>query len=87
MVAAATGFDKIALVQSEAHDLSKAVVEVQKFYPLHVSEKALAWANLCMVAGAVYGSRIVAVWADMEAANAKPPTVNAPATLHTIRPA
>lgn len=73
MVAAATGYDKVAINQEEASSLAKAVNNVQQFYPTHISAKALAWTNLFMVAGTIYGSRIVAIWADNKAAeNNKP---------------
>lgn len=66
LLAAATGYDKIAINETEAGTLAKAVANVQQFYPMHVSAKAMAWTNLIMVAGTVYGSRAVAIWADMK---------------------
>ncbi len=66
LAAAATGFDKIAINETEAGQLAKAVNNVQQFYPMHVSAKAMAWTNLIMVAGTVYGSRAVAIWADQK---------------------
>lgn len=67
MVAAATGFDKLSINEQEANSLAKAVANVQQYYPMHVSAKAMAWTNLIMVAGSVYGSRAVAIWADQKA--------------------
>lgn len=72
MVAAATGFDKLALNNEEANSLAKAVNNVQQFYPTHISAKSLAWTNLFMVAGTVYGSRAVAIWADQKAEATQP---------------
>lgn len=91
MVAAATGFDKLAINQTEANTLAKAVATVQNHYPMHVSAKALAWTNLFMVAGSVYGSRVVAIWADQKAAeNDKPmpwqPQQPNSASITPIRP-
>lgn len=85
MLAGATGMDKLAINETEANTLARAVCTVQQYYPTHVSAKALAWTNLVMVAGSVYGSRIVAVWADEKAKeNEKArPAGNSP---HVLRP-
>lgn len=79
LLAVATKIDQLALQQEEAKTLAVAVANVQKFYPMHISAKAFAWTNLVMVAGSVYGSRAVSIWADMKAAeNARdnPPVNN-----------
>jgi hypothetical protein len=84
MVAAATGFDKLALAQEEANSLAKAVNNVRQFYPMHVSAKALAWSNLFMVAGTVYGSRIIAIWAAQKAKETQPATNDV--NVHVLKP-
>lgn len=72
MLAVATGINELALTDVETNSLAKSVVELQKYYPMHVSGKALAWTNLAMVAGSIYGTRAVAIWARTEEKQ-KPP--------------
>lgn len=49
-----------SLTEQEAKDLAAALGEIQSVYGLEVmDEKTEAWINLIMVAGAVYGPRIV----------------------------
>jgi hypothetical protein len=67
MLAAATGIEQLALANEESQALAKSVANLQQFYPMRVSAKALAWTNLAMVAGNIYGSRAVAIYADMKA--------------------
>lgn len=67
MLAMATGVQQLALNETEAGTLAKAVCEVQQFYPTHISAKSLAWANLIMVGGSIYGTRAVAIWAESQA--------------------
>lgn len=50
------------ITKEEAEELGKAVTNVSQLYDLPViGEKALAWTNLAMVMGTIYGPRIVAV--------------------------
>lgn len=50
-----------SITEDEAKELAKAVSNVSQYYDLPViGEKALAWMNLAMVGGKVYGPRIVA---------------------------
>jgi hypothetical protein len=51
----------IALDNDEAKQLSDAIQEVARHYPVGLTEKQLAWANLLMVAGSIYGTRVAAV--------------------------
>lgn len=67
MLAAATQVPELAINTDEANQLAKAVANVQQYYPMHINPKTLAWSNLLMVAGSVYGSRAVAIWANMKA--------------------
>lgn len=48
------------LTEEEARKLADASREVMKHYPLGISDKTLAWVNLTLVAGNVYGPRAVA---------------------------
>ena len=52
---------ELALADSEAKVLSTSICEVMKHYPTEASEKALAWTNLVIVAGGIYGTRIMAI--------------------------
>jgi len=85
MLAVATGINQLALNQTEAGTLAQSVCQVQAFYPTHISAKSLAWANLIMVAGSIYGSRAVSVWADQQADN-KPQRPEGPANLSIVNP-
>lgn len=51
---------EIELSEEEAGKLSQASKEVLKHYPLGVSEKTLAWVNLAIVGGSIYGTRFMA---------------------------
>jgi hypothetical protein len=65
MLAASLSIPQLALAEDEAKQLAKAVHNVQQYYPMHISAKSMAWANLIMIGGTVYGSRGVAIWAEM----------------------
>lgn len=78
MLAVATGIEELSLAKEEANTLAKAVANVQQYYPMHISAKAMAWSNLVMVAGSVYGSRIVAVVVRKETTPPENKTSNAP---------
>jgi hypothetical protein len=62
---------ELALDPSEAKQLSEAIQQVSQFYPVGLSPKTLAWINLSMVAGGLYGTRIVAIY-NRTKTNAKP---------------
>lgn len=85
MLAMMTGIGQLELNQQEAGTLAKAVCTVQAYYPTHISAKSLAWANLVMVAGGIYGSRAVAVWAENQAEKQEP-RPPAPTGLHVVNP-
>ena len=55
-----TSIKEINLEEEEARKLATASKEVLKFYPLGMSDKALAWINLGVVATGIYGTRIMA---------------------------
>jgi len=51
-----------AITEQESEELAKAVTKVSQLYDIPViGEKALAWMNLAMVGGKIYGPRVVAV--------------------------
>jgi hypothetical protein len=82
MVAGATQIPELALDKSEASQLASALKNVEQYYPMKISGKTLAWINLCMVAGSVYGARIVAYSARVSAE--KP--VEQPPNIYPIAP-
>jgi hypothetical protein len=56
-----TGIAEVELDEKEAKTLAEAVNRIEALYEVPVlSEKQLAWLNLCMVLGTVYGTRYVA---------------------------
>lgn len=59
-LAALVNIREFELSEDEAGKLSEASKEVLKHYPLGVSEKTLAWVNLAIVGGGIYGTRFMA---------------------------
>jgi len=62
---------ELALEESEAGELAKALDAVNSFYRVEVAEKTLAWINLSMVAGTIYGTRLIAIRERRVAARAE----------------
>lgn len=61
MLAGVTRVKELQLDPAEAKQLASAVAEVAKHYDLTADPKTIAWVNLAMTCGAVYGSRFVAI--------------------------
>lgn len=59
-LAALTTIRELELEEEEARKLSNASKEVLRYYPIGMSDKALAWVNLGVVACGIYGTRIMA---------------------------
>lgn len=59
MLAGMTGAVELKLEKEEAESLASAIVDVGRFYNMEVPAKAAAWTNLIMVAGALYGPRVM----------------------------
>jgi hypothetical protein len=59
-LAALTTVREFELEEDEARKLSNASKEVLRYYPIGMSDKALAWTNLAVVACGIYGTRIMA---------------------------
>jgi hypothetical protein len=49
---------ELALSDEEAKKITAAVAKVASHYDVGASEKSIAWANLAICAGGVYGTRI-----------------------------
>lgn len=58
MLAAFTRVEELALEKDESKLLADAVAEVALHYPMTIDPKVLAWSNLAMCAGMVYGPRV-----------------------------
>lgn len=61
MLAGITRTAELAIAPEEADTLARALSTVNAFYDVKVAEKTLAWVNLAMVAGTIYGTRLVAI--------------------------
>jgi len=73
MLAGMVNVEELALEKEEAKMLAESVVEVGAFYNMEVPAKAAAWTNLIMVAGALYGPRIVVARGKLRTARANGP--------------
>lgn len=61
MLAGITSTPELEIDKSESQNLAQAIAEVTKHYDVEVAEKTIAWSNLLMVCGMIYGTRIVAI--------------------------
>lgn len=67
------------LSPEEAHEFADAAVNVAKHYDVGASAKALAWTDLAMVAGSIYGVRVMQIMGRKQPGRAAPrpaPTAN-----------
>lgn len=49
---------ELVLTKDEANGLAKAAADVASHYPTTIDPKVLAWCNLAMAVGIVYGPRV-----------------------------
>jgi hypothetical protein len=61
---------ELQLAEEEGKALAQAVGKVNDQYNSNLSPKVLAWMQLAMVAGSIYGTRIYAIRARQQAAAA-----------------
>lgn len=61
MLASITRVEELAITPDESASLAGALHHVNSFYNIPMAEKTLAWVNLSMVAGTIYGTRILAI--------------------------
>lgn len=66
LVASGVQVPQLALDENEAKQLAAAVGEVAKYYPIAIDDKTMAWGNLLMVAGTIYGSRALAIYLESQ---------------------
>lgn len=72
MGAAAFSTPELVLDPKEAETLAHAIAAVQAYYPVVIDPKTLAWGNLVMVVGTIYGTRALAIWARKSQPAPKP---------------
>lgn len=51
----------LALSGDEANALAEAIITLEKQYPTQIDPRAMAWLNLAMVGGMIYGTRLMAL--------------------------
>lgn len=61
MLAAITKTQELAIDQTEANMLATGIANVSRHYDFAATQKSIDWANLLMVAGTIYGTRIYAL--------------------------
>jgi len=60
MMASFSKIPELSLSEDEAKQLTAAINRVASFYDIGASEKTLAWLNLAVCAGGIYGTRVFA---------------------------
>lgn len=58
LLSATLQIPELALADEEGKALANALANLQRFYPVHVTEKALAWSNMLSAVGMIYGTRV-----------------------------
>jgi hypothetical protein len=61
MLAAFTKSAELLLDEKEAAELAQATANVSRHYDVAMAAKTVDWINFSMVAGMIYGTRIVAI--------------------------
>lgn len=61
MLAGIVRVEELQLSMPESEQLAVAMTTVSQFYNVEVAEKTMAWINLAMVGGMIYGTRLVAI--------------------------
>jgi len=61
MLASITKTPELILDESEAKAIAEATAKVSELYDLSADPKTIAWCNLAMVCGTVYGTRFIAI--------------------------
>jgi hypothetical protein len=62
MLASALAVPELELTEDEAHKIAVAGADVAKHYSVELDPKTVAWVQLGMVCGSIYGSRAVAIY-------------------------
>jgi hypothetical protein len=61
MLAGVLDMKELEIDEIEAKRLSEALTKLSEFYPVGMSPKKMAWINLSMALGSIYGPRAVAI--------------------------
>jgi hypothetical protein len=61
LLSASLKIPELSLDPKEGAHLAAALANLQRYYPVHVTEKALAWGNVFSALGLVYGTRFAAM--------------------------
>ncbi len=76
MAAAFLKVPELALTMEESENLSEAITRVSELYDIPLmDEKTMAWVNLAIVAGGIYGPRFVAAKINKQKSNQETPFV------------
>lgn len=67
MAAGIFNAQELVLADDEAKSYAEAIADVAKYYSPDLDPKLLAWFNLAMVAGGIYGTRLFAIRARLKA--------------------
>ncbi len=67
---------ELHISDAEAAEISEALKELAKFYPIGMSEKAIAWVNLSFAVGGVFGPRVIAITKRPRVSNLRRDAVN-----------
>lgn len=84
LMSATLKIPELALDPREGAQLAGALANLQKFYPVAVTEKALAWGNVLTAVGMIYGTRVAAIGARRAAERRGQP--HAPQSATVLRP-
>lgn len=77
MAAAFLSSPELVLDPAEAKAMSDGIMEVSRHYPMTVDPKTMAWVNLAIVCGGVYGPRFMVIRSRARTAP-KPIAINRP---------
>ena len=53
---------ELYISEEESKEISEALKELAKFYPIGMSEKAIAWVNFSFAVGGVFGPKAIAIY-------------------------
>jgi hypothetical protein len=60
-LAALSKCPELAIGEAESKQLAEAAGKVMRHYPIETTQKTLDWAGLGLLAGTIYGTRVVAI--------------------------